>query len=140
MVVIMVTPASGAAVSLAFLMLVVMVHTVAIAVLVRIMKMLIVVQAPIVVLVWNWFLGVERGPLTLWCCAVLPHLIDKDDFGHVVDDKHLGPVGDWLGLSTTEMNVHDEDGKGGGGCDHSHGGDVVLPLRRKERRGKICLS
>lgn len=45
MVVIMMTPAGGAAVGLFFVMLVVMVHTVAIAILVRIMKMVIVVQA-----------------------------------------------------------------------------------------------
>lgn len=140
MVVIMMTPNGGAAVGLVFVMFVVMVHTVAIAGLVRTMKMVIMVRALITGLGLDGFLRVERGSLAFWCGAVLPHLVDEEDFGHVVDDEHLSPVRDWLGLSTTEMNVHDEDGEGGGGCDHSHGGDVILPLRRKKRKGQILLE
>lgn len=139
-VVIMMTPAGGAAVGLVFVMLVAVMHTVAIAVLVRItvviidaiLKTVITVEGLIIGLGWDGFLGVKRGSLALWRGAVLPHLVDEEDLGHVVNDEHLSPVRDRFGLSTTEMNVHDEDGKGGGGCDHSHGGDVILPLRREE--------
>lgn len=148
MVVIMMTPAVGAAVGLVFVMLAVMVHTVTIAVLVKVtvvmidavIKTVIMVAALIISLGWDGFLGVERGSFALWRRAVLPHLVDEEDFGHVVDDEHLSPVRDWLGLGTTEMNVHDEDGEGGGGCDHSHSGNVVLPLRRKERKELIVLG
>lgn len=111
------------------LVFVVMVDATAVAVLVRgtfmiidVMETVIEVYAQIAGLLW-----VQRGSLTLWCCAVFPHLIDKEYFGHVVYDEHLSPVRDWLGFSTTEMNVHDEDGKRGGGCDHCHSGYVVLP-------------
>lgn len=37
---------------------------------------------------------------------------------------------DRFGLGTTEMDVHDEDGEGSGGSDHSHRGDVILPFKR----------
>lgn len=120
-----VTAAVGVAVGLAF----VMVHAVAVAVLVRVTFMMVVVETVIMVaaLIAHGFLGVERGPLALRRGAVLPHLVDEEDFGHVVYDEHLSPVRDRLGLGATEMNVHDEDGERGGGCDHSHGGYVVLP-------------
>lgn len=131
MVVVMVTAAVGVAIRLAFVRLVVMMHAVAIAVLVGVTVVVVdaVMETVIMVavLIAHGFLGVQRGPLTLRCSAVLPHLVDEEDFGHVVYDEHLSPVRDRLGLSTTEMNVHDEDGERGGGCDHSHGGYVVFP-------------
>lgn len=129
MVVEMVAAAVSVAVRLAFVMLVVMVHAVAVAVLVRVSFMMVVVEMVIKVatLIAHGFLRVQRGPLTLRRGAVLPHLVDEEDFGHVVYDEHLSPVRDRLGLCATEMNVHDEDGERGGGCDHSHGGYVVLP-------------
>lgn len=80
------------------------------------------------------FLGVQWGAFALRCSAILPHLIDEEYFGHVVDDEHLGPVRDWLGLGATEVNVHDEDGERGGGCDHSHCCDVVLSWSRGQAR------
>lgn len=108
----------------------VMTDAMAVAVLVLITVMMVdVVETVIKVcaLITHRLLGVQRGPLTLWCSAVLPHLVNEEYFGHVVYDEHLSPVRDRLGLSTTEMNVHDEDGERGGGCDHSHSGYVVLP-------------
>lgn len=128
-VVVMVTGAAGVAVCLAFVMLVVMMQAVAVAVLVRVAVMVVVGETVIKVaaLITYGFLRVQRRPRTLRRSAVLPHLVDEEDFGHVVYDEHLSPVRDRLGLSTTEMNVHDEDGERGGGCDHSHGGYVVLP-------------
>ena len=137
-VVIMMVSAVGSAVHLAFVMLVAMVHAVAVAVLVRVTVVMVdgVVKIVVVVaaLIAHGLLGEKWGSLTLRRGAVLPHLIDKEDFGHVVNDEHLSPVRDWLGLSTTEMNVHDEDGERGGGCDHGHGGDIVFPLGRKQRK------
>lgn len=121
-VVIMVTAIVGVAVRLYFVMLVGVRHGVAVVVLVPIVVVMVVMEMVIA----GGLLGVQWGPLTRWSCAVLPHLVHKEDFGHVVDDEHLCPVRNRLGLSTTEMNVHDEDGERGGGCDHSHGGDVVL--------------
>ncbi len=125
----MVAAAVGVAVRLAFVTLVVMVHAVAVAVLVRVTFMMVVMETFIVVaaLITHGFLGVQRGPLALRRGAVLPNLVDEEDFGHVVYDEHLSPVRDRLGLGATEMNVHDEDGERGGRCDHSHGGYVVLP-------------
>lgn len=108
----------------------VMMDAMAIAVLVLVTFMMVDVMETVTevcVLITHRFLGVQRGPLTLRCSAVLPHLVDEKYFGHVVYDEHLSPVRDRLGLSTTEMNVHDEDGERGGGCDHSHSGYVVLP-------------
>lgn len=127
MVVVIVTVAIGIAVHLVF---VVMMDAMAVAVLVQVTFMMVdVVEGVIKVCapIAHRFLWVQRGLLTLWCSAVLPHLVDEEYFGHVVDDEHLSPVRDRLGLSTTEMNVHDEDGERGGGCDHSHCGYVVLP-------------
>lgn len=130
MVVVVVMPAVGIAVCLVFVMFVVSMQTVAIAVLVLVVVMMVVVTViRVAVPVTHGFLRVQRGPLALRCSAVLPHLIDEEDFGHVVYDEHLGPVRDWLGFSSTEMNVHDKDGERSGGCDHSHGGYVVLPWR-----------
>lgn len=134
-IVIMMSPVVGASICLVFMMLVAMVLAVTVAVLVSVrvvmiggvMETFIVVAALVAGLAWEGFLRIQRGLFTLWCSAVLPHLVNKEDFGHVVDDEHLSPVRDWLGLSTTEMNVHDEDCEGGGGCDHSHGGNVVFP-------------
>ncbi len=125
-VVVMVTTAAGIAILLAFVMLAVMMYAVAIAVLVQVAFMVIVV-IKVARLIHHGFLRVQWGPLTLGRSTVLPHLIDEEDFGHVVYDKHLGPVRDWLSLSTTEMNVHDEDGKRCRGCDHSHGSYIILP-------------
>lgn len=124
-VVVMVTAIVGVAVRLAFVMM----HTVAVAVLVRVAVVMVVMEMVIVVaaLIVHRFLGVQRGPLTLRRGAVLPHLIDEEDFGHVVYDENLSPVRDRLGLSTTEMNVHDKDGERSGGRDHSHCGYVILP-------------
>lgn len=118
-------PTIGCTVRLALVMLVI-VDTVAIAILVGVAVM--VVHAVVKMVIAHGFLRIQGGPLTLWRSAVLSHLVDKKDFGHVVDDEHFGPVRDWLGLGTTEMNVHDEDGERGGRCDHSHGGNVVFPL------------
>lgn len=129
-VVVMVTAAVGVAIRLAFVILVVMMHAMAVAVLVRVTFMMVdVVETVIEVasLITHGFFRVQWGPLALRRGAVLPHLVDEEDFGHVVYDEHLSPVRDRLGLSTTEMNVHDEDCERGGGCDHSHGGYVVLP-------------
>lgn len=112
------------------LVLVVMVDGMAVAELIWITFMVIDVMETVVkvsALFAHGFLGVQRGLLGLRCHAVLSHLVDKEYFGHVVYDEHFCPVRDWLGLSATEMNVHDEDGERGGGCDHSHGGYVVLP-------------
>ena len=112
------------------LVLVVMVDGMAIAEPIWITFMGIDVMETVVkvsVLFAHGFLGVQWGIRAFCCCAVLSHLVDKEYFGHVVYDEHFCPVGDWLGLSATEMNVHDEDGERGGGCDHSHGGYVVLP-------------
>lgn len=135
MVVKMMIPAVGSAVGLALVMLV---NAVAIAVLVLVTVVMVdAVMKPVVLvagLIAHGFLGVQRGLLALWCGAVLPHLVDEEDFRHVVNDEHLGPVRDWLSLSTTEMNVHDEDGERGGSCDHSHGGNIVFPLGRKQRK------
>lgn len=116
----------GCTVRLALVMLVI-VDTVAIAILVGVAVMVVHAVVKMVIMA-HGFLGIQGGPLTLWRSAVLSHLVDKKDFGHVVNDEHFGPVRDWLGLGTTEMNVHDEDGERGGRCDHSHGGNVVLPL------------
>lgn len=90
----------------------VMVDAMAVAVLVRGTFMVIDVMETVIKVCAHiaGFLRVQRGSLALRCCAVLPHLIDEEYFGHVVDDEHLSPVRDWLGFSTTEMNVHDEDG------------------------------
>lgn len=105
----------------------------AIAVLVQVT---VVVVDPLVIVVFRvvdgsirGFLGVQQGPLTLGGGTVLPHLVHKEDFGHVVDDEHFGPVGDWFGLGAAEMNVHDKDGERSGSGDHRHGGDVVFPWR-----------
>jgi len=80
-----------------------------------------------VVLLAHGLVGGERRPLALRGEAVLAHLVHEQDLGHVVDDDHLGPVGHGLGLRAAEVDVHDEDGERGGGGDHGHGGDVVLP-------------
>lgn len=139
-VVVMVLAAVGLAVRLTFLVPAVVMHAVAVAVLVRVALVMVDVMEAVIVegaLLADGLLGPQRGPLALWRGAVLPHLVDEEDFGHVVYDEHLGPVRDRLGLGTTEMNVHDEDGERGGGCDHSHGGYVVLPWRRGPRKGHI---
>lgn len=128
-VVVMLTAVVGVSIRLAFVVLVVMIHAVAVAVLVRVAVVMVVAEMVInmeAAVTVHGLLGVQRGPLTLRRSAVLPHLVDEEDFGHVVYDEHFGPVRDRLGLSTTEMNVHDEDGERGGGCDHRHGGYVVL--------------
>lgn len=114
----------GAAIRLHF---VGMVDTMAIAVLVCITSMMVEVMGRVMEVTAHGFLGVQRDAFALRCSAILPHLIDEEYFGHVADDEHLGPVRDRLGLGATEMNVHDEDGERGGGCDHSHCCDVVLP-------------
>lgn len=113
----------GVAVGLVFVM---MVYTMAIAVLVCVIQVWRIIHWR---LVW-----VQRGPVTLWRSAVLPHFVYKEYFGHVVNDEHLSPVRYRLGFSPTEMNVHDEDGEGGGGCDHGHGGNVVLAYTKGQRR------
>lgn len=59
--------------------------------------------------------------------TVLAHLINKENLGHVVNNEDFCPVWDWLGLCTTEVDIHDEDGERCGGCDHGHSGNVVLP-------------
>lgn len=74
----------------------------------------------------------DRAMLAFRGSAVLPHLIHKEDLGHVVDDQDFGPVGDRFGLSTTKMNVHDEDRQRRGGCDHRHCRDVVLTYNRRK--------
>lgn len=126
-----VMPAFGAAICLSFFMAIVMMHAMTIAVLVCITVCIVEVIVEVVVmvaaLIAHGFFWIQRGPLALWRSAVFPNFIDKEDFGHVVDDEHLSPVRDWFGLSTAEMNVHDEDGERSGGCDHCHGGNVVLP-------------
>lgn len=131
MVVVMVMPAVGVAVCLSFVMVFVMMYAIPIAVFVWITVSIVeaIMEAVVMVaaLITHWFLWVEWGPLAFWRGAVLPDFIDKEDFGHVVNDEHLSPVRDWFGFSTAEMNVHDEDGERSGGCDHSHGGNVVLP-------------
>lgn len=114
----------GAAIRLHF---VGMVDTMASAVLVCVTSMKVEVIGRLTEAIAHTFLGVQWVAVALWCSAILPHLIDKEYFGHVVDDEHLGPVRDRLGLRATEMNVHDEDGERGGGCDHSHCCDVILP-------------
>ena len=137
-VVVTLIPAVGTAVCTVFVMLTVTVHAVAVAVLVHltivvvepIVKTVLVVAANVV----QWLLGVQWGPLALRSRAVLPHLVDEADFGHVVDDEHFGPVWDGLGLSATEMNVHDEDGERGRGCDHGHRGNVIFSFGRKQRK------
>lgn len=130
MVVVTVMAAVCFAICLAFVMFVVMMPAVAVTVLVWVLFMMIdVMEAVIMVagLIAHGFLRVQWSPLVLWRGAVLPNLIDEEDFGHVVYDEHFSPVRNRLGLSTTEMNVHDEDGERGRGCDHSHCGYVVLP-------------
>lgn len=114
MVIVVVMPAvTGIAVCLVFVMFVVMMQGLAIAVLV--LFIVLKVEAVVVTVirvaapVTQGFLWVQRGPLALWCGAVLPHLVDEADFGHVVYDEHFSPVRDWFGLSSTEMNVHDEN-------------------------------
>lgn len=114
------------AVALVFVM---MMYAVAVTVLIRVIKVCSLIN--------ERFLRVQRGPVTLWCSAVLPHLVHEEYFGHIVNDEHLGPVRHWLGLSSTEMNVHDKDGERGGGCDHCHGGYVVLPYTRGQRRRSL---
>lgn len=59
--------------------------------------------------------------------TVLPHLVHTENLGHVVNDEDFGPLGNWFGLSTTEVDVHNENGERCGGCDHGHGGNIVLP-------------
>lgn len=112
-------------------MLVLVMWAVAVAVPVRVTVRMVegVAEAVVVVvaLFAHGFLGVQWGSLALRGGAVLPHLVDEEELGHVVYDEHSGPVRDGLGLSAAEMNVHDEDGERGGGCDHSHGGYVILP-------------
>ena len=66
--------------------------------------------------------------------AVLTHFINKENLGHVVDDEDFCPVGDWFGLCTTEVDVHDEDGERCGGCDHGHSGNVVLTCKKKKKK------
>lgn len=65
--------------------------------------------------------------------AVLTHFIHKENLGHVVDDEDFCPVGDWFGLRTAEVDVHDEDGERCGGCDHGHSGNVVLTCKNTDR-------
>lgn len=138
-VVVMVMAAVHAAVCLTFGMLV-MLQAVAIAVLVRIAVVMVeaVVAAVIIVdaFIAHGFLWVQGGPLTLRRGAVLPHFINKEDLRHVVDDQNFCPLRDRFGLGSTEMNVHDEDGKRRGCCDHCHGGDVVLPYKKKRKQFK----
>lgn len=115
MVVVMVTVAIGIAIRLLFVV-VVMMDAMAIAVLVQVTFLVVDVVEEVIKVcapIAHRLLWVQQGLLTLWCSAVLPHFIDKEYFGHVVDDEDLSPVRDWLGLSTTEMNVHDEDSKRG---------------------------
>lgn len=103
------------------------VDAMAIAVLVCITLMKVEVMGRVVEVIVHGFLGVPWDAFALRCSTILPHLINEEYFGHVVDDEHLGPVRDRLGFGATEMNVHDEDGERGGGCDHSHGCNVVFP-------------
>lgn len=114
----------GDAVHLPF---VVMVDAVAVAVLVWVTLMEVEVMRRVIKVVARGIFRIQRDAFALRCRAILPHLIDEEDFGHVVDDEHLGPVRDRLSLSTAEMNVHDENGERGGGCDHRHRRYVVLP-------------
>lgn len=138
MVVVMMIPAVGSTVCPALVMLIVVVQAVAVAVLVQVAVMMVdpVMKKVLVaaVIIANGLLWVQWGPFALGCRAVLPNLVDEENLGHVVDDEHFSPVRDWLGLSATEMNVHDEDGERSRGCDHSHGGDIVFPLGRKQRK------
>lgn len=122
------------AVRLVFLM----VHAVAVAVLVRVAVVIMETVIQEAAFPAHGFVRVQRGSLTLRGGAVLPHLVDEEDLRHVVYDEHLSPLRDRLGLSTTEMNVHDEDGERGGGCDHSHGGYVVLPYEETYTAVLIC--
>lgn len=66
--------------------------------------------------------------------TVLSHFIHEENLGHVVDDEHFSPVWNRFGLSTTEVNVHDEDGESSGGCDHGHGGYIVLPCAANQQK------
>lgn len=116
----------GVAVGLVFVM---MMYAVVVTVLIRVVK--------VHSLIHERFIRVQQGPVTLWCSAVLPHLVHEEYFGHVVNDEHLGPVRHRLGLSSAEMNVHDKYGERGGGCDHRHGGYVVLPYTRGQRRRSL---
>lgn len=59
--------------------------------------------------------------------AAGPHLADEADPGQEVEDEELRPLWDGPGLGAAVVNVHNEDGEGGGGGDHRHGSDVVLP-------------
>lgn len=59
--------------------------------------------------------------------AVLTYLIHKENLRHIVNDKDFGPVWNWFGLCTTEVDVHDEDGESCGSCYHGHGGNIVFP-------------
>lgn len=68
--------------------------------------------------------------------TVLTHLINKENLGHVVNDEDFRPVGDWFGLCTTEVDVHDEDGERCGGCDHGHSGNIVLPCVAGTKKGE----
>lgn len=70
--------------------------------------------------------------------TVLTHLINKENLGHVVNDEDFCPVGNWFGLCTTEVYVHDEDGERCGGCNHCHSGNIVLScVDNKSRQKKI---
>lgn len=71
--------------------------------------------------------------------AVFSHLVHKEDLGHVVDDEDFGPAGNWFGLGSTEVDVHDENGERGGGSDHGHGGNVILSCA-KDRGEKFRLK
>lgn len=105
-----------------------MVDTVAVAVLVRVTLMKVSeVMRRVIKVVAHGIFGIQWDAVALRCRAILPHLIDEEYFGHVVNDEHLGPVRDRLSLSTAEMNVHDENGERSGGCDHCHRCYVVLP-------------
>lgn len=134
-VVVMMTAAVGFAICLAFGMLCVIIPSVSIAVPVWFTGIMVVMERVIKVTshIAHRFFRPQWGPLTFCCGAVFSHLIHKEYFRHVVDDEHLCPVRDWLGLGSTEMDVHDENGERGGSCNHCHGGDVVLSWRRGQR-------
>ena len=70
---------------------------------------------------WSRFLFFRLGRH-----AVLPYFVDKEHPGHVLQDDLLGPLGYRLGVRATVVDVHDEDGQGGGGGYHCHRGDVIL--------------
>lgn len=65
--------------------------------------------------------------------AVLSNFIHKEDLRHVVYDEDFGPLRNWLGFSSTEMYVHNEDGQCSRGCYHGHCSNVVFSCGQKPK-------